>query len=323
MVLSAVVWLAGLILLYYGAKCTVVWSSKLARNRGIRPVIIGLTIVAYGTSLPEGFVSFFSAVTKNFNICIANVLGSNLINIGLVLGCAALISPLAVEKQIVRGEFMMMAGSTLLLWLFGIDNVISRFEGTLMVALFIWINYRIIKTADNLEHQQQFDEVLEIISPKRPLNTALSVMLVFAGLVMLAAGSSFLVDRSVFFARILNIPDWVIGMTIVALGTSLPELATSVFAAVRKEHDISIGNVIGSNIFNILLVLGLSALINPLKTDAGSYFKIDSVVLVLFTLGLYPLMRQGYILSRAKGFLLLMCYAVYTVFLVLRGCQIL
>ncbi len=310
MVLAVFLIVIGFVLLYYGADFVVGGSCSVARRIGIPSIIVGLTVVSLGTSLPEAFVSMIAAIMGNANICVSNVIGSNIVNIGLVLGCSACFYPLIIDKGMLKNEVPFMIGVSLLLILFCLDNRISRIEGAVLCAMLVWFNHRMISDA------RKRKEAVSLES--RSISIPKSIVLMLIGFAGLTAGASLLVNNACFIARFLGVPEWMIGLTIVALGTSLPELATSVIAAIKKESDISVGNIVGSNIFNILFVIGISAVIAPLSLEMSSNIMTDLIVMLLFSVGIVPLMRRCFKLGRREGAVLIVCYIVFTAYVIAR-----
>ncbi|MDA3957351.1 calcium/sodium antiporter [Oceanispirochaeta sp.] len=300
--------LSGIILLYLGANWLVKGSSAIALRSGVSSLIVGLTIVAFGTSTPELLVSLRSALTGLPDLAITNVVGSNIFNIAVILGLSALFRPLRVNLQVLRIDVPLMALATLLLWILLRDNSIGRIEGLfLFLSVLFYTFLTVFLSKKNAPLTQSVSNSRGETKPQKAV--AIDISLVFLGLGFLMAGARFFVSGSIDLAKVLSVPEGVIGLTIVAAGTSLPELATSIVAALKGEEDIAIGNIIGSNIFNILCILGLTGVIQPLHT-AG----VDKVVMG-FMLGtavfLLPLMKTGIRIVRAEGFLLLGIYGVY------------
>lgn len=304
--------LAGLGLLFLGAEALVRGSSSLAKRLGLTPLVIGLTVVAYGTSTPETVVSVKAAMTGQGDIAVGNVVGSNILNIGVILGIAALLCPIRVQMQLVKVDAPVMIGVTLVSLLFFLDGTFSRVEGIIFLAgmvVYTVMNVILARRETSREIQKEF----EMSQPKKTLPLWMELSFILAGLLILILGARFLVDGSVQIARSLGVSQAVIGLTIVAAGTSMPELATSVIAAFRKEPDIAIGNVIGSNIFNLLGTLGVSAAIKPLVFTGISSF--DLFVMTLYALILLPVIWSGYVIRRWEGGLFLGGYVVYLFFL--------
>ncbi len=310
MALAIFLIVVGCVLLYYGADFVVGGSCNIARRLGIPSIIVGLTVVSFGTSLPEGFVSIVAALMGNPCISVSNVIGSNIINIGLVLGCSACFYPLLIDKKLLKSEVPFMIGVSLLLMLFCMDKQITRIEGGILCACLIWFNHRMIANAKK-------DKTTVSVEDKA-INIPKSIFLMLAGFVALTIGASLLVNNASYIARIIGVPEWLIGLTIVALGTSLPELATSVIAAIKKESDISVGNIVGSNIFNILFVIGISSLIAPLSLAESSHIMIDLILMLAFSIGILPLMYRSLKLGRKEGILLLIGYVAFTAYVIIR-----
>ena len=315
MLLTLLYLLLGLILLYYGAEGLVRGSSSLALRLGLSPLLVGLTVVAFGTSAPELVVSLKAASMGQGDISVGNVVGSNICNIGLILGLSALIVPIRVASQIVRVDTPIMIAATLLSLWFLHDGELSRAEGVTLFALLVgYLVFSIVlakkKSSDVLAGE--FSEEVKVTKG----GVVLDVVFVAGGLVLLVLGARMLVSAAVDIARAAGLGEAVIGLTIVAVGTSLPELATSLVAAVKKEADIAVGNVVGSNIFNIFGILGVSATIIPLTSSGIT--PIDLGVMMLFALVLWGFAWTGYRINRIEGTLLLLAYAGYTVWLVAR-----
>ena len=289
----------GFILLLKGADWFVDGSSSIASRFGIPQLIIGLTIVAMGTSLPEAFVSITAALKSNAAITIGNVVGSNILNVGIILGITALIRPLHIQNSTIKYEMPFMILVTLVLILLGINTTISRLDGMIMWLFFLGYLYYIFKMSKNQMEETEIKKTNPLFIP--------------LGLVCLMVGSNFAVDAATNIAISLGVSQRFIGLTIVALGTSLPELVTSVTAAKKGNADIAIGNIIGSNIFNILFVVGSSALITPVPFEY--HFIIDSFVAILIGLVLYLCTKKTRVLDKKAGILLLVTYSIYFIYL--------
>ena len=316
-------WLAvlgGFILLVWSAERFVLGASALARNLGVAPLIIGMIIMGFGTSAPEMLVSGMAAANGNPAIGIGNALGSNIANIGLVIGATALIMPLAVSSRILRREYPVLLGVTLLAGVLMVDNELGTLDGIilalgtlLLIAWLIWVGKR-PHTADPLE--TEFD--VEIPSG---LSMTRAVFWTLLGLVFLVLSSRLLVWGAVEIAHDFGVSDLVIGLTIIAVGTSLPELAASVMSALKKEHDMAIGNIIGSNMFNLLAVLALPGLIQPSVLDSA-VMQRDYPIVVAFTIALF-IMAYGFKgrgrVNRFEGGMLLAGFAAYMTWLGLTG----
>jgi len=304
--------LLGLILLFIGAEGLIRGSSALALRFGISPLVVGLTVVAFGTSSPELVVSINSSLEGNGGIALGNIIGSNICNIALILGTSALIKPLIVQAQVVKREIPIMIAVSILLFILSLNNEISRLEGLIFFAgiiVYIIISIYLSKKEKNSEVKKEFEENIT----KQGGKLWKSVVFVIAGLGLLAVGAKIFVDGAVAAAERMGVSQVVIGLTIVAIGTSLPELITSVVAAFKNEADIAIGNIVGSNVFNILSILGVTAIINPVSTsDAG---LIDFSLMLLTAILLLPLSWSGYKLSRWEGGFFFAGYVIYMLYL--------
>lgn len=306
---------AGIVLLIWGADLLVRGAAHLAALAGISPLVIGLTVVALGTSAPELAVSLRAVSVGQADLTLGNVLGSNIANVLLILGLAALAAPLLVAPRVLQREVPTMIGVSLLLWLLAADGSIGRLDGALFVVLlgaFLTTTVVLGRRSDG--------EVAEV--SHRPERSRASVLrnlgLVVGGLILLVAGAQWLVDGAVTFARALGVSELVIGLTVVAVGTSLPEIATSVLASLRGEREIAVGNVVGSNILNILGVLGLTALLapQPLQVPASA-LAFDVPVLAATAVACLPIFFNGRMIARWEGALFLIYYIAYTAYLVL------
>ncbi len=307
--MSLLLALLGVALLYVGGEVLVRSASGLASRLGVRPMVIGLTVVAFGTSAPELAASLTAALSGTPEIAIGNVVGSNIANVGLILGITALVYPLATTVRFVRREVPIMLLVTALLVPVLWGGAVLRWEGAVLLALlggFLWV---ITRTGSSVV------EEAEESGRARRVPVLLGVAGTAVGVVLLWLGGRALVGSAVAIATSLGVPQRVIGLTLVAVGTSLPELASSMVAAMRRETDIILGNIIGSNVFNLLAVLGTTALVAPIHFDARAATP-DLVVMMLFSVALLPLMARGERLGRSAGVLLLTAYAVYIVALV-------
>jgi cation:H+ antiporter len=304
--------IGGLVLLFIGAEGLVRGSSNLAIKIGITPLVVGLTVVSFGTSAPELVVSLNAALMGNSSISLGNVVGSNIANIALILGVAALIRPLGVHAKVIMREIPIMIGISILLLLLLIDGELGFFDGLIFVIgliVYLVVNVLIARKEKNPEVDSEFNEGL-----KSKLGTPVSVVIMIAGLGLLILGANLFVQSAVAIAKIFNVSDAIIGLTIVAIGTSLPELITSIVASYKKEADIAIGNVVGSNVFNILGILGITALIIPISTVGISY--VDLGLMLFAAIILLPLSRSGFSISRIEGAFLLAGYAGYIYYLI-------
>ncbi len=318
--MSVVYLLLGVALLYFGAEILVRGSSNVALRLGVRPIIVGLTVVAFGTSSPELIVSMTSALDGAAPLAVGNVIGSNICNIALIVGIAAIIRPIHVEKKTVMEDVVLMLGVTGLIAFFILntnERIIESWEGVILFSLFLgYIIHTVIDSRKEIKAQKKKEkkelEFREIPLPKPKKRTWLDLIFIGGGLVTLVFGSDLFVEGAVQIARYLNLSEAVIGLTLVALGTSLPELATTIIAATKNENDLAFGNAVGSNIFNILLVLGLTSIFLPLSASGINMIDIG-IVLVISALVL-PMAWHKFSLSRFEGFILLLLYVGYIIY---------
>ena len=295
----------GLLLLVLGADSFVRGASGLAIRFGISPFVVGLVLVGLGTSAPELSVNLTAAFAGRYEIAIGNVVGSNIANIGLILGVSALIAPLAVNARLIRIEVPLVIAVSVGLWLLSLDGLIGRIDAVILLIGLAGLLVLIARDS-KLESTQVQDELTEAASTQSGLK--LNLIRLAAGLAMLLYGSQQMVDAAVNLATLWGMSELMIGLTIVAIGTSLPELAASAMAAWRGHSDIALGNVVGSNLFNILLILGATAAIHPLSVGHSS-LRIDLPLMIGFALLLYPIARSGRVVSRNEAVLLLAAYA--------------
>lgn len=315
MIVQILLFITGLAGLYFGAEWLVRGATRFARAFYIKPVVIGLTIVAFGTSTPELVTSVIAAIRHSSDIAMGNVIGSNIANIGLILGLSALVRPLKVDMKLLYREMPIMVGISLFLYFLCCDGTLSRLEGGILLAgisFYTFYVYRVaLKESGAIEREYlEFEEHLE----KGRNTLSRDIFLIFLGLAGLVAGAHLLVHSATYIARVFGISELVIGLTVIAVGTSLPELATSMIAAIRKESDISVGNVIGSNIFNILAVLGVAAIIRPLSINSAS-LRVDMPVMLFFSIFLIPMITWKFVITRIQGVFLLIGYAIYILWL--------
>nr|WP_272888933.1 calcium/sodium antiporter [Stutzerimonas stutzeri] len=315
--------IAGLVLLVAGAEVLVRGAAKLAAQFGISPLVIGLTVVAFGTSAPETAVSVQAALNGSGDIAIGNVVGSNIANVLLILGMTALVAPLVVSRQLIRLDVPIMIGASLVTFGLAWDGELSRIDGALLFTavvvytLFLIISSRREKAA---EVDDEFAKEFGLDEPAKPHAGLINAGLVIAGLVLLVVGSNFLVEGAVALARALGLSELVIGLTVIAIGTSLPELATSIMAAFRGERDIAVGNIVGSNIFNLLCVLGLASLVSPQAIGVSSNaLAFDFPVMIAVAVACLPIFFAGYCIKRWEGALFVAYYVAYTLYLVLTS----
>jgi len=314
----------GLVLLVAGAEGLVRGASRLAAAVGISPLVIGLTVVAFGTSSPELAVSLRSSLAGQADLALGNVVGSNIFNVLLILGLSAAITPLVVAQQLVRLDVPLMIGVSLATFLFALDGAIGRLDGLLLVAglvaytVFSIRQSRRESAAVRAEYAQEFGGP----APRGAAALARNLLLVVGGLGLLVLGADWFLDGAVRVARVLGLSELVIGLTIVAAGTSLPEVATSVLAAVRGERDIAVGNVVGSNLFNLLAVLGLAASASPGGiTVPAAALRFDLPVMLAVAVACLPVFAHGSAIFRWEGWLFLGGYAAYTAYLVLAATE--
>ena len=321
---SAVWFGAGLVLLLLGANSLVHGASKLALSFGLSPLVVGLTVVAFGTSAPEMAVSSGAAMAGNADVAVGNVVGSNIFNILVILGLSALIVPLTVNVQLIRQEMPILIGSVVLLMLLGLDGRISTVEGAVLFALLLaYTAFLVIQArrAVSAESQDYEAELTPAVQGRWDGHWFVQVLLVLAGLAMLVFGSDWLVDSAVVFARALGVSDLVIGLTIVAAGTSLPEVAASLTAAIKGERDMAVGNVVGSNVFNALGCVGLGAMLSagPGLSMAPSLVNFDLWVMLAVSLACLPVFLSGREIARWEGLLFFLYYGAYAAYLVLKA----
>ncbi|GAB3369401.1 sodium:calcium antiporter [Azotobacter armeniacus] len=312
--------IAGLALLVAGAEALVRGAARLAARFGIPPLVIGLTVVAFGTSAPEMAVSVQSASGGQGDIAVGNALGSNIFNVLMILGLSALVIPLRVSRQLIRLDVPIMIGASLLAWLLAIDQSYGRLDGVLLfggILSYIAFQVRSALRSQATDESNEFD--LEY-GEKMEGRSAIFIHLAFVllGLALLVWGSNLLVDAAVTLARALGLSELVIGLTIVAVGTSLPELATSVMAAFKGERDIAVGNIVGSNIFNVFAVLGLAALVSPSPVGVSpNALAFDYPVMVAVAVACLPIFFTGYRINRWEGLLFFCYYLAYGAYQVL------
>lgn len=309
----------GFILLGVGAEMLVSGSSKLALKLGIPPLIVGLTIVAFGTSAPELAVSLEAASNGRSALALGNVIGSNIANIGLILGITALIYPIPVEEKLFKHQIPLMIAASLLLWLLLIDGDLDFTDGIILVTgllVFLIMSYRTSSNEKNesAEKSELEQALAEAQTASALQSNLLNILLIVCGLALLIGGSHVFVENAITLAHLFGVSEAIIGLTVVAIGTSIPELATSVIAAIRKQPALAIGNVIGSNLFNILGILGATSLISTIS--AAQFSAIDMLIMVGFACAVLPFAWSNLILSRIEGVLLLGGYCGYLVYII-------
>ncbi len=312
----------GLAALTAGGEFLIRSSSRLASEYGVSRLLIGLTVVAFGTSAPEAVVSVMAALNGASDLALGNVVGSNILNVLFILGLSAVIVPLAVSAQVVRFDVPFLLAISVLCFVFARDGTVSRWDGLILLAVLL---VHIILSYRNGLRAGLGDSGLPAELPRSPTRwrgRAITILIVLASLLLLVLGSRWLVQSAVILARWLGLSELVIGLTIVALGTSLPEVATSVMAACRGERDIAVGNVIGSNIFNLLGVLGLAAALAPGGiTVSPAILAFDLPVMMAVALLCLPIFFTGMIVFRWEGVLLLGYFVIYTAYIVLRATE--
>ena len=321
MLLQSILFVVGISGVYFGAEWLVKGSSKLSRDLGIKPIVIGLTVVAFGTSSPELAVSLTASIKGSNDIAIGNIIGSNIANIGLILGVAAIVLPLKVEKVIMRRELPLMIGISAGLYFMAIDRKIGFVDGLLLfTGIILFIGYQIYHTLNSKKESRNSTASNPVSKTGTPESTTeesqtrrhllSNIIYIVIGLACLLVGSHVLVKSAIFIAGSFGISEMVIGMTVVAFGTSVPEMATSVVSVLKKESDICVGNVIGSNIFNILLVLGSVALVRPLNVERETLF-FEFPIMLLFSLALIPMIRGSLTVNRLAGVVLMSGYLAF------------
>ena len=326
MILNIVLFATGFLLLYYGASWLVKGSSSLARNLGLKPLVIGLTVVAFGTSAPELVVSVVSSIKGKSMIAVGNVVGSNICNIALVLALAAIIQPIKSHRSIFHRDIPIMLGVSLYLLLISFNSEISRLEGFILfsgIIIYTLFNYHVSKKEILSTETGMVKNVeSEIENIGYVESRGKQMLMITVGIAGVVIGAQVLIDAAVVIMKTFGVNEKFIGLTIVAFGTSLPELATSVVAAMRKELDISIGNLVGSNVFNLLSVIGAAALIRPIPIPGGfieSGLIVDYCAMMLISFLPWLMMRNDYTIAKKDGLILLLCYVVYIIYLIITG----
>jgi len=307
--LNLVFLILGFIFLIKGADFFVDGSSSIAKIMKIPTVIIGLTIVSIGTSLPEAAVSITASLQGNFDLSIANVVGSNIFNLLGVVGASAIICPFVIDRMIMKRDFPICIGVTVILAIMLLDNTLSLAESIILFVFFIV--YIILLVMSALKNREEASEDYKVLSPAK------SILFIVLGVAGIIAGGQLTVNSATFFAQALGMSELLIGLTIVAVGTSLPELVTSVVAAKKGESEIALGNVIGSNIFNILFILGMSGIVHPLSCDPGAL--IDTVLFIGLSILMYFVCMSGKKVSRSEGYTSVIIYIVYVIYIILRA----
>jgi len=335
MALDIILFIVGIGLLYWGAEMLVKNSSWLAKSIGVTPLIVGLTVVAFGTSAPELLVSSVASMQNNSAIALGNVIGSNIANIGLVLGLVVLIWPPKEEATAVKKEYPFLIIVSLMLFFMVLDGTLGRIDGMVLVVLFaIYIYYNIASVRRKMvakfkkdlhDFEEKLEETIEDAVDHHILQHQLekrkkvirNLFLALAGLILLVVGSKLLVDSSVSIALSVGISQMVVGLSLVALGTSLPELFTSVIASIKKEEEINVGMVLGSNIFNTLLILGVAALILPISVEKTEIY-VSIPIMLFFTILCFPILSKKIRTHRLIGLFLLLGYFGFIIYSFVR-----
>jgi cation:H+ antiporter len=317
---------AGLLLLYYGAGWLVRGSSSLARSLGLTPMVIGLTVVAFGTSTPELVVSLVSAFKGKSMIALGNVVGSNICNIALVLGLTAVFNPVKTSRVVITRDIPLMLAISAYLLLLSFNSVIGRFEGVTLfggIIAYTWFNYNVAVRVGRTMPDKAVAAIQLPPPPKGVMETRWAQCAMIAGGTgAVVFGADLLVDAAVSIMTALGVDEKFVGLTVVAFGTSVPELATSVVAAMKKEMDISLGNLVGSNVFNILSVIGATAMVRPIVIPGGflgSGLVLDYLVMMIISALPLVMMKQDLTITRRKGLILLGCYVAYVCFLIVKS----
>ena len=317
-ILNSSIFFVGLCLLILSSDLLIQGSVKLSILLKLSPLFIGLILIAFGTSAPEAAIGIIAAIRDYKGIALGNIIGSNIANIGLILGLCALISPLAVkDKGVFRKEIPIMLGSVVLFYILCRDLTISRPDGVIFIISFIifcFVSYRGARKSFDPSETNDFKlkRILQKMNSKFFL-----CLIILAALVGVVYAADVMVKSGARLAEIFGIKPWIIGITVFAIGSSLPELAASLTASLKKVPSISVGNIIGSNIFNVLLVLGIVALIRPITLDAA-ILSFEFPALIIFSFGLFTVMRTGYKISRKEGILLFLGYIVFLVILIIK-----
>lgn len=299
--------LAGVLALYVGAEFLVKGSSSLSLRLGIPPLVVGLIVAGYGTSTPELIVSLQAALQNHSDIAAGNIVGSNIMNSSLIIGLAALACPIDVNLKLIQVDAPIAVAVSLIFFLLSFDHIISFNEGIFFILCLILYTWFVIYQARK-ESQQVTQEITEEI-PTQTKHWALDILYLVMGLAILIIGAEYFLKSSLQIAKAIGLPDSIIGLTLIAIGTSLPELAVSVLAAIRKHGDLAIGNIVGSNIFNILGIGGVVAIAHPITISGIS--SIDYLIMIALAIVLIPIMRTGFKVNRLEGAILVICYFIY------------
>lgn len=313
MLLDALQFAIGLVVLYFGADWLIRGAASLALRFGLRPLVVGLTVVALGTSMPEFVTNFIAATAGEDDLALGNILGSNIANIALILGLSAMVLPLNVSPPVLRKEYPILAAAMVGFYVLSRDGLIDRGDSILLVSGLVGLLVFLVYDARRENGIPVADP--EAIATDILLPAWKKTLFIAGGIVMLTVGARLMVSGAVNIASALGVPSIVVGLTIVAIGTSLPELAASVMAAVRQETDMSVGNILGSNLLNVLFVVGSIGLIRPLRVEPTS-IDVHFPVMLLFTAALLPIARSRYQISRFEGALLTAGFLGYMIYLI-------
>ncbi|MCH7858768.1 MAG: calcium/sodium antiporter [Candidatus Marinimicrobia bacterium] len=305
MILNSMLLIVGAVCIYLGAEGLVWGGSRLASHLRVAPIVIGLSVVAFGTSMPEFSVSLYSVLHDVPDIAVGNIIGSNIANVALILAASAVIFPVAANYSRLRNDILIVIGVTVLFIGLSLDGELNRSDGIILLAGILLYIYRLIKTP------LLSPESITVSPGKRPVHFIMALLL---GLVVLLIGAQIFTNSAVTIARFFDVPELVIGATIVAIGTSIPELATSMIAAFRKHSGIVLGNILGSNVFNLMAVMGIVPLIKPIQIPANAVL-IQMPLMLALTIILLPMIRFQGGVRRSAGIILLGVYAVFTVYM--------
>jgi len=326
MLFNLALFVIGLLLLYFGANLLVKGSSSLARGLGLSPLLIGLTVVAFGTSAPELFISIVSSLKDKSMIAVGNVVGSNICNIALVLGVAAVLHPIRGQASVFRRDIPIMLGISVYLLLISLNSTLGRLEGATLIGgiiLYTCFNYAVaIRESRQKAGAINGDYDSAVAQIEHLPSRSKQVVWIALGIAGVVVGADILVDAAVDVMKVFGVNEKFIGLTVVAFGTSVPELATSVVAAIQKEMDISIGNLVGSNVFNMLSVLGAASLVRPISIPGGfidSGLLIDYLVMMAISALPWLMARKTFTVQRRDGLILLSCYVGYVAYLILKS----
>lgn len=313
MLLQVLIFLVGLGILYLGAEWLIKGASSMALQYGLRPLVVGLTVVALGTSLPEFFVNFFAAITEEHDVALGNIIGSNICNVALIVGACALVFPISVQPAMLRKEYPLMMGAMIAFYVVSLDGVIGQLDGVLLVLGLLGVMAFLFIDAQRHDRAPVVEDVPEDAETlTAPWAKTLHIV---GGMIFLAVGAHLMVRSAVNIADFMGVAHVIIGLTIVAIGTSLPELAASMVSAFKHESELSLGNVLGSNLLNVLFVVGLISVVSPLNVEPTS-LTLHFPVMLIFCALLLPLAWTRYTITRFEGAFLLIGVTGYFAYLV-------